>query len=131
MIGADLSVGERIGQLLDHLGLLEAHVAACRPEDWEGFVSRHPDRVASLTLVCPHTMDTTPLRPVAARLAVIMGDQGPSVARLRQSLATIPDATVITLRDYVARTEFGERVRRSCSCPWGWPLRNGSPCLRR
>ena len=125
-IGAELPLEERLVQLLEHLGLPEAHVAACRPEDWEGFVSRHPDRVASLTLVCPHTMDTTPLRPVASRLVVIMGDQGPPVARIRQSLATVPDATLIALHDYVAQgwsdviadrleeigTAMGEHLRR-------------------
>ena len=67
-VEVDLPVEERLVQLLEHFGLSEAHVAACRPEDWEGFVSRHPDRVVSLTLVCPHTMDTAPLRAVASHL---------------------------------------------------------------
>ena len=125
-VEVDLPVEERLVQLLEHFGLSEAHVAACRPEDWEGFVSRHPDRVVSLTLVCPHTMDTAPLRAVASRLAVITGDQGPSVARISQSLAIIPDATLVTLRDYVAQgwsdvisdrleeigTVMGEHLRR-------------------
>src|SRR5262245_47471487 len=100
---SDISVEECLLHLLEHFGLPQVHVAGCRSEDWEGLVSRHPDRIASLTLVCPNAMDPTLLRPVASRLAVITGDQGPSVARIRQSLAALPGARSRILREYVAQ----------------------------
>ena len=99
--GAEQPVEDRLVQLFEYFDLSEAHVAACRPEDWRGFVGRYPDLISSLTLVCPPTFDTTPLRSIASRVVVLMGDQGPAVAGVRQSLAAISDATLITLRDYV------------------------------
>jgi SAM-dependent methyltransferase len=102
-IEAELPVEERLIHLLEHFGLPQVHLAGCRSEDWEGLVSRHPGRVASLTLVCPNAMDPTLLGPLASRLAVITGDQGPAVARIRESLAAIPDATSRILRDYIAQ----------------------------
>lgn len=103
VIEGEIPVEERLIQLLEHFGLPDVHVAGCRSEDWEGLVSRHPDRVASLTLVCPNAVDPTLLGSVASRLAVVTGDQGPSLARIRQSLAAIPVATSRILRDYIAQ----------------------------
>src|SRR5262249_37872411 len=55
----------------------------------------------SLTLVCPTAIDPNVLSPVSSRLAVFTGDQGVPAEQLRMSLAGLPDATFITLRDYL------------------------------
>ncbi len=72
--------------------------------DWRGLATRQTDLVASLTLVNPTAIDPNALSPLASRLVVFTGDQGPPAERLRQSLAGLHDATVITLRDYLGVT---------------------------
>jgi pimeloyl-ACP methyl ester carboxylesterase len=68
------------------------------PADWLGLVARHPERIASLTLVSPRLRPQ--LRAMAARLLVVTGDQGVPAERARQLLATVPEATLRTLADY-------------------------------
>lgn len=98
----DLPVEECPAQLPQHLGIVEAHVAACRAADWQGPTTAHPDLVASLTLMCPPALDPSAPHPSASRLLVVTGDQGPAVARIRQLLTTLPGATSLTLCDYVS-----------------------------
>lgn len=98
----ELSVAERISQLLQHLGIERAHFAACLPGDWKNLVAAHPDIVASLTLVCPWTMDPDALHPIASRLLVFTGDQGPSAEKIQQVVASLPGAALSTLCNYVS-----------------------------
>src|SRR5215469_9572709 len=99
-INADRPVEDRLLELLEHFGLGEVHVAARRLEDWKGFVGRYSDRVTSLTLVCPHAIEMAPLSSIASRVVALTGDQGPMVGRLRQSLAALSEAVLVTLPDY-------------------------------
>jgi SAM-dependent methyltransferase len=94
------SVAERLRQLLQHLGIAQAHVAARLTADWGGLAATHPEVFASLTLVCPTAMDTEVLRPLAARLLVVTGDQGEPAAAVRSAMTALPGATLVTLRDY-------------------------------
>ena len=48
---ASYLVEDRILQLFRHLGIEQAHFAACMPRDWGGLVASHPDIVSSLTFV--------------------------------------------------------------------------------
>jgi hypothetical protein len=63
MISAELPVEQRILQLFEHLGISQAHLASRMPQDWKGFVTTYPERVASLTLVCPSGVDPRALQP--------------------------------------------------------------------
>jgi hypothetical protein len=54
---ADLSVADRLVQVLDHLGIESAHFAASMLADITGLVQAHPERIASLMLVCPPRVD--------------------------------------------------------------------------
>lgn len=47
---APLPLVDRLLQLLQHLGLERAHVAAAVPGDWRGLARAHADRIASLSL---------------------------------------------------------------------------------
>jgi SAM-dependent methyltransferase len=88
--------------VLDHLGLERAHFAASMMGDIAGLAQAHPERIASLTLVCPPRVDPSPLRALGARLQIIVGDQGPPAAMVRQAATSLPDATLVWLQDYVS-----------------------------
>jgi SAM-dependent methyltransferase len=110
MTEAELPVEERLVQLLQHLGIARAHVAARGGGDWGGLAARHPDCIASLTLICPRGMDPGALATLAPRLLVLTGDQGRPDELARQAVANLPAATLITLRDYVSPTLYADVV---------------------
>ncbi len=97
---AGTSVAERLAQVLQHLGIERAHFAASLPADITGFVQAYPERLASLTLVCPPRLDPSPLRALGSRLQIIVGDQGPPAAMVRQAVTSLPDATLVWLQGY-------------------------------
>jgi SAM-dependent methyltransferase len=97
---AGTSVAERLAQVLQHLGIERAHFAASLPADITGFVQAYPERLASLTLVCPPRLDPSPLRALGTRLQIIVGDQGPPAAMVRQAVTSLPDATLVWLQGY-------------------------------
>ena len=96
----DLSVANRLAELLDHLGIERGHFAASMLADVTGFVQAHPQRIASMTLVCPPRVDPSALRALAGRLLVIVGDQGRPAAMVRDALASLPEARVAWLPGY-------------------------------
>ena len=63
--------------LFEHLGIEKAHIAAGRLglTDWQGLATRHPDRVASLTLINPPILDAGQVRGLASRMLLVAGDQ--------------------------------------------------------
>ena len=110
MTEVEQPVEERLVQLLQHLGITRAHVAARGGGDWGGLAARHPDCIASLTLICPRGMDPSTLATLAPRLLVLAGDQGRPDALVRQAVANLQAATLITLRDYVSPTIYADVV---------------------
>jgi len=110
MTAVELPVEERLLQLLQHLGIECAHFAARGGGDWGGLAARHPDCIASLTLICPRGMDPSTLGPLAPRLLVLAGDQGRPDELVRQVVGNLPEATLITLRDYVSPTIYADVV---------------------
>jgi ubiquinone/menaquinone biosynthesis C-methylase UbiE len=105
-IQAERPIEERIWQVLQHLGLTQAHVAARLPGDWQGLAITHPETITSLTLVCPPGMEPDLLGPLASRLLVIVGDQGRPAERAQRVVMNLPAATLHTLRDYVSPTPY-------------------------
>ena len=97
---AELSVADRLAQVLDHLGIKRAHFAASMLADVGGFAQAHPERIASLTLVCPPRLDPSALRALGARLLIIAGDQGRPAAMVRDAVTSLPEATVVWLPGY-------------------------------
>ena len=98
---AELPVEERILQLLQHLDIKQAHFAASNPADWQGLVTVHPEIVSSLTLVSPRAIVPGILGTLAPRLLVFNGDRGNAAEALQLSMATLPDATLVALHDYL------------------------------
>jgi hypothetical protein len=76
----ELAVAARLGQLLRHLSVTQAHVAARLTADWSGLATTHPEVFASLTLVCPTAIDTGTLRPLSPQLLVVAGGAQPGGA---------------------------------------------------
>ncbi len=106
----ELPVEERLLQILQHLGIQQAHFAARGVGDWGGLAARYPDYIASLTLICPRGMDPNTLGTLAPRLLVFAGDQGRPDEVVRQVVAHLQEATLITLRDYVSPTIYADVV---------------------
>lgn len=108
MTEVELPIEERLAQLLQHLGIERAHFAARGGGDWGGLAVRHPDCIASLTLICPRGMDPSTLDPLASRLLVLAGDQGRPDALVRQVVGNLQGATLIALRDYASPTIYAD-----------------------
>jgi pimeloyl-ACP methyl ester carboxylesterase len=93
-------VADRLLQVLDHLSIERVHFAASMLADVTSFAQAHPERIASLTLVCPPRLDPSTLGALGARLVIIAGDQGPPAAMVRQAVTSLPEAKVIWLSGY-------------------------------
>src|SRR5438309_4682582 len=104
MAGDDPPLEACLAELLDHLGIAGAHFAGRGSADLQGFASRHPERIASLTVLCPAVLDTATLAPLAGRLLVVTGDHGPGARRVRAGLTELPAAATVVLDDYIGHT---------------------------
>jgi SAM-dependent methyltransferase len=98
------SVEVCFAELLDQLGIAKAHFAGRGSADLKGFLSQHPGRVGSLTVLCPAVMDTNTLAPLGARLLVVTGDRGPGARRVQAGLPELPQGTAVMLDDYAGLT---------------------------
>lgn len=99
MAETNLLTADRLVHVLDHLDIERAHFAASMLADVIDIARTHPERMASLTLVCPPRLDPS-LRALGPRLLIIAGDQGRPGAMVRNSAASLPEATVVWLRGY-------------------------------
>jgi hypothetical protein len=63
-------------------------------------LSQQPERVASLTVLCPAVLDTRTLARIGERLLVVTGDRGPGARRVQAGLPDLPRATAVVLDDY-------------------------------
>jgi ubiquinone/menaquinone biosynthesis C-methylase UbiE len=93
-------VDELLIDLLEHLGIAQAHFAARDRPDWLALATNHSDRITSLSLVCPLSLVAGDLLPLAARLLVVTGDQGQHDERIQGALGGLQAATSVTLLGY-------------------------------
>ena len=91
---------DRLASLWDHLGLRTAHVGAQIPADLSGFVSRHPERIASLLLCEAPGIDPAPLAAVAARTTLVAGDAGLSGQVADAAAPQLPGCRRVALPGY-------------------------------
>lgn len=92
-------VEERILQLLQALGIDQAHFACRTPGDWTGLAT-HAEVISSFTLVGPGAFPPQTVRHLASRLLVFTGDQEASAERVRRVVEDLPDARLVRFRDY-------------------------------
>lgn len=102
-----------LAELLDHLGIASAYFAGRGSADPQGFASKYPQRIASLTLLCPVVLDPRTLEPLAGRLLVVTGDRGPSPRRVRAGLSELAQAIAVVLDDYAGHTWADIAAERS------------------
>ena len=81
-----------------------AHFASRGTADLKGLLSQQPERVASLTVLCPAVLDTRTLARIGERLLVVTGDRGPGARRVQAGLPDLPRATAVVLDDYAGLT---------------------------
>ena len=98
MTSTELTIYDRLMQLLQHLGIDQAHFAARNLGDLSDLAAQHPEWFASLTLVCPWMPDRDIISPLASRLLVFRGDRA-VYDRLQQHIETVPGAKLATLHD--------------------------------
>jgi pimeloyl-ACP methyl ester carboxylesterase len=70
MMTAERPIEECVVELLGHLGIERAYVAAGSAPtltDWHGLATRHPECIASLTVVSPPILDGSELAAIACR----------------------------------------------------------------
>ena len=91
---------QRLQALFDHLGLDRAHVGARMPQDWQPLAADLPDRVASLTLLCPSFVDPAAVAPLAQRTLVFSSDLPAYSQQITTALGTLPAARHVTLPGY-------------------------------
>jgi pimeloyl-ACP methyl ester carboxylesterase len=118
----DRPVEACLDELLDYLGVARAHFAGRSLADLQGFVATHPERITSLTLVCPTVLNPRSLAPLGAKLLVVTGDHGLGARRVRAVLPDLPEATVVVLLYRVA--QFYEDAT-------GWTERHPRRAFRR
>jgi len=97
---AAFPVEERILQLLQYLGIDQAHFAGRTPGDWTGLTTTYPAVFSSLTLVGPGVIAPDTVSRLASRLLVFTGDQEASAERVRRVVESLPDARLVRFRDY-------------------------------
>ncbi|MEM7034273.1 MAG: methyltransferase domain-containing protein, partial [Chloroflexota bacterium] len=93
---------DRLVALFNELGLGKVHMAARQPGDWLGLAQTYPERVASLSIVCPSALMVEAGAHLTDRLQVIVGDQSLNVAVIQQSLANLPEARQAWISNYAS-----------------------------
>ncbi|MGE3537147.1 MAG: methyltransferase domain-containing protein [Candidatus Tectimicrobiota bacterium] len=97
-----------IFQVLQHLGLTRAHVAARVASDWQGLATAYPQVLGSLILVCPRGMPQEALAPLSARLLVVSGTHGRPAEALAHLLPRLPGAERRLLPDYASPNPYAD-----------------------
>lgn len=103
-----IPVEERIGRLLQHLDIEQAHFAARSLGDLTGLAANRPELFASLTLVSPAPPNREIIGPLASRLLVFRGDTD-YFDRLGKIMETLPEARLVTAHNYEPWTDFVAR----------------------
>src|SRR5215469_13469644 len=94
------SLEARLLHLFRELGIERAHVAARLDSDWQGLAAINGNCIASLSLLCPMTLDARAVTPLAPHLLVIAGDRGVAAERVRTASAAIGGVISATLPNY-------------------------------
>jgi pimeloyl-ACP methyl ester carboxylesterase len=106
MTTTERPIEECVVELLGHLGIERAHIAAGGAPtltDWHGLAARHPERIASLTVVSPPIIDGSELAAIASRLLVVAGDQADTDQGAVRLASDLPGVSLHSLHGYEAQ----------------------------
>jgi SAM-dependent methyltransferase len=106
MTTTERPIEECVVEVLGHLGIERAHFAAGGAPtltDWHGLAIRHPERIASLTVVSPPILDGGELAAIASRLLVVAGDQADTGQGAVRLATDLPDVSLHSMRGYEAQ----------------------------
>jgi ubiquinone/menaquinone biosynthesis C-methylase UbiE len=107
-IEIEIPVETRILQLLQHLGIEQAHFATRSLGDLTGLAAQHPELFASLTLVCPAPPNRDIVGPLASRLLVFRGDTS-GWDELGQVVDSLAGATLELLHEWAPWSDMVAR----------------------
>src|SRR4051812_4499135 len=96
-LAQELATEERIVQLLDHLGIEQAHFAANMIEDWGGLAAAYTARIRSTALICPGIADIPLLQKHVAHRLVILADEAPAGMSMDDVVAELSDTKYVIL----------------------------------
>ena len=96
----ELPVEKRLLQLLQHLGIKQAHFAGRTPSDWTGLAAISSEVFSSLTLVGAASIDPRTTATLGSRLLVVNGEKGANAERVQRAVERIPGASLVTLPNY-------------------------------
>lgn len=96
----ELTTGERIVQLLDHLGIEQAHFAGKWGGELGGLAAMYPARIRSVALICPWLADIPLLEKHVAHRLVILADEPPAGKSMDDFVAELSDTQHIILPGY-------------------------------
>ena len=100
--GNDMTVAERLAELMDALGIEKAHFAGRSGDDWAGIALASPDRIMSLTLIGVGGFVPEAVQNVASRLQLITGadDQGEYLDQALAVKTIVPNVKEQRLPEY-------------------------------
>src|SRR5258705_11641685 len=87
-----LPVEERILQLLQYLGIDQAHFVGRTPADWTGLATTYPEAFCSFILVGPGVIAPHTVSSLASRLLVFTGDKEASAEAAGRGAYCLPVA---------------------------------------
>lgn len=96
----NLTVADRINQLMQHLKIAKAHFAGRLPKDWASSAIAHPEQILSLILVFPPAIPPVAMAKVASKTLVFNGDKGPFANTVKQIVADASGTTLVTMHEY-------------------------------
>jgi SAM-dependent methyltransferase len=98
---AEPAVDERLRDLLQHLGIDQAHFAGRLPRDWSGLATKNSEAITSLTVI-GGAFDPRAVEHLASKLLAVTGDRGPVAETVFSAINGLPGAQLVRLGDYEA-----------------------------
>jgi len=96
----ELTTEERIVQLLDHLGIEQAHFAGKMGGDWGGLAATYPARIRSVALICPDSSAIPLLQKHVAHRLLILAGQPSAGQSIDDVVAQVSDTQYMILPGY-------------------------------
>ena len=99
---ADITVTDRIGMLMQNLGLSAAHFGTSAPMELAAFISANPNAMSSLTLLNASRFPLDALSSITERLLVLSGDAGLAGEAMQHARPHVSGSEIVEFSDYAA-----------------------------